>query len=95
MPEHRSESWWKLVSGGRITPLLGIDPDTGYIRKVLYENGVFVEEFDYRRIESGVVWPHQFKVLNNGKVSLSGRYSNLQTDSGPGFEVLPSWFPGN
>ncbi|WP_413665549.1 amidohydrolase family protein [Microbulbifer sp. CNSA002] len=95
VPEHRSESWWKLVSGGRITPLLGIDPDTGYIRKVLYKNGVYVEEFDYRRIEPGVVWPHQFKVINNGKVSLSGRYSTLKVNSDSGFVELPSWFPEN
>jgi len=93
IPEHRNESWWKLSVGDRTTPLLGIDTSSGRIKKVLYENGVYVEEFDYRILDSGIIWPHQFKVINNGTVQLHGQYSGLEINGEPKFEVIPSWFP--
>ncbi|MFA0813319.1 N-acyl-D-amino-acid deacylase family protein [Microbulbifer epialgicus] len=93
IPAHRNESWWKLSVGEKKTPLIGIDTSSGRIKKVLFEDGVYVEEFDYKKLDSGIIWPHQFNIVNKGKVQLNGQYSALDINAEPKFEVIPSWFP--
>lgn len=94
--EHKAESWWILQTPEQSSPALGLDPQTGHIRKVLFASGRYVVESDYRSIgshptEQGVMWPHTFTVIDKGEVILKGEFSNVSINSSVKFET-PKWF---
>ncbi|MEO1080931.1 MAG: hypothetical protein AAFY29_15345 [Pseudomonadota bacterium] len=78
---HSDLVWFRLAARGQTSPLLGIDPATGRILKVLADGGIVVLELDYLRHESGLVWPYQFLVVRGEQAVLEGRFSNLSINA--------------
>lgn len=91
VPEHRNQSWWIMKSSDHLSPAIGFDRNTGRIQKVLFEDGFYIVESDYRPLKNGLLWPHKFRLLDKNDVILKGEYSDIGINSPPQFNT-PSWF---
>lgn len=91
IPEHRDQSWWIMNTGDLLSPAIGLDRDTGHIRKVLFDDGRYILESDYRPLENGIQWPHKFRLMDKKEVVFKGEYSEMNINAKPQFDT-PSWF---
>ncbi|MEO1483593.1 MAG: hypothetical protein AAFU77_15905 [Myxococcota bacterium] len=88
---HGDLNWYHLEARGETSPLVGLDPVTGRIVKVLSSSGAVVTELDYLEHDSGLVWPYRFLVRRDGELILSGHFSELRVNR-PIPKSLPPWF---
>lgn len=91
IPEHRDQSWWLMKAGKHVSPAIGLDRQSGRIQKILLDSGAYVIESDYQDLGNGIMWPRNFRLLDEDKVILKGEYSEVIINSPPPFET-PDWF---
>lgn len=88
---HGDLAWFHMRTRDTISPLVGLDPMTGRIVKVLGEGGYVVRELDYLKDEAGLIWPYRFIVERNGKHILTGSFSSMTINPTPPAQA-PDWF---
>ncbi len=79
---HGNLNWFRMRARGHASPLVGLDPMTGRIVKVLGDTGYSVLELDYLENDTGLIWPYRFMVHQNRELILEGRFFDL-TVNGP------------
>ncbi|MEO1243823.1 MAG: hypothetical protein AAFX54_18095 [Pseudomonadota bacterium] len=88
---HGGLNWFRMRARGAVSPLVGLEPKTGRIVKVMGENDHVVFELDYLKNETGFIWPYRFLVERDGERVLEGSFSDMQVNASPP-DNAPEWF---
>lgn len=89
--DHGDLNWFSLRTQSDESPLVGLDPITGRITKVLGNNGYVTLEMDYLKNDEGLIWPYTFIMNKSGEHILTGAFSELDTTPEL-FDKTPDWF---
>jgi len=87
---HGNLQWYRLSVGGVASPVLGLEPHTGRIVKVLGEDAVYALETDYLPTDGGLIAPHRYIVMQQGEKSGEGLFHDLRVNQ-PFPEDAPDW----
>ena len=89
--EHTELTWWKLKVNSIESLPLGLNPNTGQIEKVLFDDGKYIIESHYIALENGLKWPEKFELFDKTESLLTGFYSDMGINKAPQLPV-PNWF---
>lgn len=89
--EHAELTWWKLKVESLESLPLGLNPDTGQIEKVLFDDGKYIIESHYITLQNGLKWPERFELFDKTESLLTGFYSAMGVNKAPQLAV-PNWF---
>ena len=93
IPEHSDLSWWILQVGDDLSPPIGLNRKNGKIQRVLFEDGKYIKEFNYQRLNSGIYWPHQFQLYDGDNLIVDGTYFDVKINETA--DWLKNWLETN